>query len=508
MGIVTTRRKALLALIGLGASVGLVAASGAADAIGGNCTKTGNTVSCTYIYAGAEQQFVIPAGVTALQISATGGSGDDITDGAKGGRGAVVSGPYAVPVGVSVLYVEVGGSSDPNCVAGRQCSGGYNGGGTAYYAGAGGGASDVRTTPASAGLDPSFGDATLNSRVIVAGGGGGAGGEQTLCPAGDGGPGAGMGGNGTVCQGTLAGTGGGAGTQTAGGPGGFGDSEGGQGPPQADSGTYGRGGAGGGNQGGGGGGGLYGGGGGGNYRYDTSTGGAGGGGGGSNLVPSGGTVGPDGSGIAQVVISYQDTTTPPGGTAPTIGGQPPAADVHQPYSYTFTTSGTPSPAVSKSSGTLPPGLSLSGGGTLSGTPTQAGSYAFTVIATNPSGSASENVRMTVRGMPVIRIAGGNTQEGNSGTHPLAFRVTLSHSATQPVTVRYATATSSATSPSDFAATSGTLTFSPGQTTKTVGVAVRGDRVKEKNEVFFVLLSRPTQATIGTSAGTGGILDDD
>jgi hypothetical protein len=53
-----------------------------------------------------------------------------------------------------------------------------------------------------------------------------------------------------------------------------------------------------------------------------------------------------------------------------------------------------------------------------------------------------------------------------------------------------------------------LTFSPGQTSKTVSVPVVGDRVPEANEVFHVLLSHPTNAGISTSDASGGILNDD
>lgn len=53
------------------------------------------------------------------------------------------------------------------------------------------------------------------------------------------------------------------------------------------------------------------------------------------------------------------------------------------YSHTFTSStGSPPASFAVSAGTLPPGLTLSGAGVLSGTPTAGGSYTFTVIASN------------------------------------------------------------------------------------------------------------------------------
>ena len=62
---------------------------------------------------------------------------------------------------------------------------------------------------------------------------------------------------------------------------------------------------------------------------------------------------------------------------------PPAGTVTYPYrGFTFTASGGSPPYTWKASGTLPPGLVLGSNGTLSGTPTQAGSFAFLVTATD------------------------------------------------------------------------------------------------------------------------------
>jgi hypothetical protein len=52
------------------------------------------------------------------------------------------------------------------------------------------------------------------------------------------------------------------------------------------------------------------------------------------------------------------------------------------YSASIATTGYPTPTVSITSGSLPAGLSLASNGTLAGTPTVAGSYTFTVTATN------------------------------------------------------------------------------------------------------------------------------
>ena len=73
------------------------------------------------------------------------------------------------------------------------------------------------------------------------------------------------------------------------------------------------------------------------------------------------------------------------GTAPTLTSDSPAprVPVGVAYSYRFTTLGAPPATFAVSSGSLPPGFTLdSQTGVLSGTPTDVGSFSFTVTASN------------------------------------------------------------------------------------------------------------------------------
>jgi large repetitive protein len=104
-------------------------------------------------------------------------------------------------------------------------------------------------------------------------------------------------------------------------------------------------------------------------------------------------------------------------------------------------------------------------------------------------------------------------EGNSGTTPFQFTVSLTAPATSSVSVQYATASGTATSSTnggkqDYQPTAGTLTFAPGQTSRTVTVNVIGDTRSEGNETFFLNLSNATNATIGDAQGLATILDDE
>jgi hypothetical protein len=99
-------------------------------------------------------------------------------------------------------------------------------------------------------------------------------------------------------------------------------------------------------------------------------------------------------------------------------------------------------------------------------------------------------------------------EGNTGTTNAVFTVSLSTPSALPVTVDFATAPGTATSPADFAAQTGTLTFAPGTTTQLITVAVVGEAIFEANETFVVNLTNPANATLQDGQGQGTITNDD
>jgi hypothetical protein len=109
--------------------------------------------------------------------------------------------------------------------------------------------------------------------------------------------------------------------------------------------------------------------------------------------------------------------------------------------------------------------------------------------------------------PRLRIGDVTVTERNSGAIAAVFTVTLSAPSTQSITVAYATGDGTATAGSDYQAASGTLTFAPGETSKTLSVLVTGDRSGEPTENFLVNLSGPTNATIADGQGVGTVFDE-
>lgn len=138
---------------------------------------------------------------------------------------------------------------------------------------------------------------------------------------------------------------------------------------------------------------------------------------------------------------------------------------------------------------------------------------FTVklsAATNATIPVSRAVGTIVDDEPHVTITDVSKQEGKKGqTTNFTFTVTLSTAYDQAVTMSYRTADGTARSGDDYVAKTGTLTFAPGETTKTITIAVKGDSKRETDETFFVdLLGLCSNALSTKSRGIGTILNDD
>ena len=103
------------------------------------------------------------------------------------------------------------------------------------------------------------------------------------------------------------------------------------------------------------------------------------------------------------------------------------------------------------------------------------------------GAASAKVPGPAR----IRVADARAKEGKDAS--LDFAVTLSRAASGPVSVDYATKDGTAAAGADYTAASGTLVFAPGETAKTVSVALLDDSIDEGKETFTLTLSNPQGA---------------
>ena len=116
------------------------------------------------------------------------------------------------------------------------------------------------------------------------------------------------------------------------------------------------------------------------------------------------------------------------------------------------------------------------------------------------------VSATVAGPVGIAVADARVHE-NTG-EALAFAVTLSRAASGTVTVDYATANGTATAGADYTATSGTLRFAAGETSKMVSVTVLDDDHDDGGETVTLTLSNPSGGRLTDGEATGTIENSD
>ena len=114
--------------------------------------------------------------------------------------------------------------------------------------------------------------------------------------------------------------------------------------------------------------------------------------------------------------------------------------------------------------------------------------------------------VVVKGPVALRVADARAREGIDAT--LDFAVVLDRASTQTVTVQYATANGTAKAGEDYTATSGTLTFTPGDVAKTVSVPVLDDAKDEGEETMTLVLSNASGARIADGSATGTIVNAD
>ena len=106
--------------------------------------------------------------------------------------------------------------------------------------------------------------------------------------------------------------------------------------------------------------------------------------------------------------------------------------------------------------------------------------------------------------PALATSNVQVAEGTGAETPVTFVVTLARPSTRTVIVAYATRNGTAKAPADFRAATGTLSFAPGERSKSVTVTVIGDAAPEADESFALALFAPSNASL---ADTDGDRDD-
>ena len=128
------------------------------------------------------------------------------------------------------------------------------------------------------------------------------------------------------------------------------------------------------------------------------------------------------------------------------------------------------------------------------------------VCTADGRALSGEVATTIAGPLGLSAADAEVAEAAGAV--LAFAVTLDRAVLGTVTIDYATSDGTATADEDYTAASGTLTFAPSETEKTVTVAVLDDAHDEGSETLTLTLSNVSGARIADGQATGTINNSD
>jgi hypothetical protein len=117
---------------------------------------------------------------------------------------------------------------------------------------------------------------------------------------------------------------------------------------------------------------------------------------------------------------------------------------------------------------------------------------------------------TVSGLPRPDLSARDAtgSEGNSGSTMLEVEVELAKASPLRVTVAFETRDGSAKAGSDYAAARGQLSFAPGETSKSIRIAITGDTVVEDNETLSLVLSNAVNAKLARSTAIVTITNED
>ena len=228
----------------------------------------------------------------------------------------------------------------------------------------------------------------------------------------------------------------------------------------------------------------------------------------SSNLPPGVSLDADGAASAEAEIDDDDELTATvsagavsveeGGSAEfpvTVSGGTSTAEVV----VNYTVGGT---AESGTDYTVPSGMLTLAAGATSGTITIATKTDMVLdpgetLVVTLSGAATDGRSVTVAGTGtttirdsgMVTVSVSGPQAAVTEGQMASFTVRLSGAVAEPVTVSYATADGTAKAGTDYTATNGTLTFSPGAALQqTVAVATAGDTLNEAEETFTVTLT--------------------
>ena len=134
--------------------------------------------------------------------------------------------------------------------------------------------------------------------------------------------------------------------------------------------------------------------------------------------------------------------------------------------------------------------------------------AANALCTSEGGRLENGIAARVRGPVQVNVADARVHEAQGAT--LEFSVRLTRPREAAVSVSYQTSDASASAGADYEARSGSITFGPGETSKTIAVTVLDDAIDEGEETMTLTLHRVSgpNVQLGRASATGTIVNSD
>jgi uncharacterized protein (TIGR03437 family) len=123
-------------------------------------------------------------------------------------------------------------------------------------------------------------------------------------------------------------------------------------------------------------------------------------------------------------------------------------------------------------------------------------------------ASSGNVSVLVGPLPSVSMGAASVMEGNAGTLPANFPLTLSSSINRQITLSYSITNGTASAGSDFNGSTTPIAIDAGALTGSVAVPIIGDQTFEPDETFTINLTSSLNAFILNGQALGTILNDD
>ena len=128
------------------------------------------------------------------------------------------------------------------------------------------------------------------------------------------------------------------------------------------------------------------------------------------------------------------------------------------------------------------------------------------ICTDDGRKLNHSTSDSVQGPVGISVSDARVEEAAGAV--LAFAVTLSRSASSPITINYATSDGSATAGADYTAASGILTIESGSSSGSIEVTVLDDSHNDGEETLTLTLSNASSGVLTDATATGTIENHD